>query len=377
MSGPKAKIIIHIGQHKTGSKALQSFLAHHAGALASRGILYPVEQNPLHGIRAYAESHYRMFALLRRETVIANGDPESSARFWDAQAAFCQPFESLRGMFEFLEAERVRTGAGTILLSAEDLFDMHSAHELKFSPQWIGTAARILAGLIRDFQYDPTLVAYLRRQDHLLGAHYVQYIKGSSIHDLDFETFHEAFAPRLHSRDLLAPWATAFGAKHLQVRPYERAALPMGIVPDFFEKTLGFPVPPDWTPPPSDPESVNATPDRDHVEFIRILNRRNSHGKPVFHREDVLEAALRGRYGQIGGTGIAAWLSPDARRALLQVHAPGNAQIAHQYFSNAGPLFAEPLPENDGTWREYPGFSAEIALAIACEIHEISSGRRK
>lgn len=379
MSAPRAKLILHIGQHKTGSKALQSFLARHASALARRGIHYPLEKDPAHGIRAYAISHYRLFALLRAEAMAACGGTAASDAWRAAQSKFHRPFDSVRDFFDSLERERDRAGAHTLLLSAEDLLDMHTAHETGFMPAWIGAAAEILSRLAREWHYDPLVIVYLRRQDHLLGAHYVQFIKGSPVNDTGFEEFARAFSPRLHSHDLLIPWAAAFGEGNLRVRPYEPAALPGGIVPDFFERFLGFPVPADWTPPPADVESVNATPRRDLVEYIRLLNRRNRAGQPVPAREDVLQAAMEPPSGSSGAPrGIAEWMSPASRRTLLEHHAPGNTAIAALHLDRpAGPLFAEPIPQDDHDrpWREYPGLDAERTAAIEWTVREIETRR--
>ena len=376
MNEEPVKLVLHVGQHKTGSKALQSFLAHHVAALRAFGILYPTERRPGHGIRAYAISQYRIFALLRREAMAACGDVEAAEAFWAGQRVFCRPFDSVREILESLDAERRRTGAGTLLLSAEDLFDMHSAHETVGSMAWVASGARILAGIVESLRYDPKVVVYLRRQDHLLGAHYVQFIKGSPTNTLDFESFAGAFAPRLRSHDILASWASAFGPDRVTVRPYEPAALPRGIVPDFFERALGFAVPAGWAPPPEDPESVNRTLGRDWVELLRMLNGRYNVGRTVFPREDVLEAALSDPDEHHPGPGIASWLSPADRRRLLDAHAEGNAGIARRFLGSTPPgLFAEPHPDDDARWSPYTGLSAERTLSIALRVHE-AAGRR-
>ncbi|HWB58244.1 MAG TPA: hypothetical protein VG733_02085 [Chthoniobacteraceae bacterium] len=361
----RARIIFHIGQHKTGSKALQSFCAHNARGLAERGILYPVEENPAHGIRAYAISHYRLFALLRAEVMAACGDAGGAEKYRAAHREFCRPFGTLRGMFDAMEEERARAGAGTMLISAEDLFDMRSAHELEFSMEWVEAGAQILAATAAEFRYEPLTVVYLRRQDHLLAAHYVQFIKGSATNDAGFDDFSRAFAPRLRSRDILAAWAGAFGDARVRARAYEPCALPAGIVPDSFEHVLGFPVPADWGAPARDVESVNATPGRDYVEFMRLLNRRGKQGIAVPPREQVLQAA----FAETNRTGAGEWMSPGARRELLAIHAAGNAEIAERFTGRDGaPFFAEPVPADDGEWRQYPGLSQGRIEAIERKI---------
>ena len=72
-----------------------------------------------------------------------------------------------------------------------------------FSIGLVEAGSKILASLVADFNYDPLVVVYLRRQDHLLGAHYAQFIKGSSCNDLDFASFSKIFSPRLET---WTPW---------------------------------------------------------------------------------------------------------------------------------------------------------------------------
>jgi hypothetical protein len=369
----RVRLILHIGQHKTGSKALQSFLAHHTNALKSREILYPSQDPASLGVWAYAISQYRLFALLRKEAMEICGEWQEASLFWQKQKVYTEPFNSVRSLLEAWVNQALRDGTETLLISAEDLFDMHSAHELDFSAERIGAATHRLARILTELEYDPTVVVYLRRQDHLLGAHYVQYIKGSNQNDLDFATFAKAFKPRLRLNEILNHWASAFGVTRIKVRCYEASALPRGIVPDFFLHVLGFPVPGTWAPPPQHPESINSTPAREFVEFIRILNRRQAGGLTVFRREDVLEAALPDETFHQRTAGISAWLSPRARRSMLQTHAAGNAEIAGRFLpGGAKTLFMEPAPKANEKWQEYPGLSPSRAIEIALRIHEIA-----
>ena len=61
------RLILHIGQHKTGSKALQAFLAHNRLHLLAHGILYPNGSLKAVGVPAYRNSHYLLYALLRHQ----------------------------------------------------------------------------------------------------------------------------------------------------------------------------------------------------------------------------------------------------------------------------------------------------------------------
>jgi hypothetical protein len=118
---------------------------------------------------------------------------------------------------------------------------------------------------------------------------------------------------------------------------------------------------------------VNLTPGRDFVEFMRILNRRESGGLSTFHREDVLEAALEEATSHQRSEGVSAWLSPAARRSMLEAHAEGNTEIARRFLAeSARPLFfTEPFPGGSEDWKEYPGLSPERTIEIALRIHGI------
>ena len=377
MNRPRPRLIVHIGQHKTGSKALQSFLAANRAVLRAEGILYPAEPPSDHGIRAYSISHFRLFALLRREATADLLGAAAAGAFWERYGPFCRPFESARDFLADLDADRRRDRLDRVVVSAEDLSDMHSAHEAEFRPELVDAAARRLAALAAEFGYEPEVVIYLRRQDHLLGAHYVQFIKGSGQNAPDFADFASAFAPRLDARGLLDRWAAAFGRDRIRVRLYEKPALPAGIVPDFFAGVLGIAIPPSSVAPAADVESVNRSLGRDHVEFIRLLNRRAGSGRPDFDRGLVLETALRPDADAGGPTGIAGWLSPAARRDLLDSCADGNAAIARDYLGHPdGQLFAEPPPGDEPGWAPYPGLGPDRALDIALAVHDATLARR-
>jgi hypothetical protein len=343
----------------------------HSAALAQRGILYPVDQTVHQTVRAYQISHYRLFALLRYEALQACGQPDAARYFWHRQRAICRPYDCLNAMFGAIEDERHRIGADTIIVSAEDLFDMQTAHQIDLNMDCLAAGVKILSGLAQAFQYQPVVVAYVRRQDHLLGAHYVQYVKGSSDPTLEFETFARAFAPRLDTHRLLACWTAVFGSDAMVIRPYERATMPAGIVADFFEHTLQQAISHDWVAPAPERESVNATPGRDQVELIRHLHRRSWFGWPLLHRAQILDAmtALNSGVAPKHGSTIAAWLSPAQRRRLLLNHMEGNAEIARYYLHKAEtPLFSEALPYDDASWQPYPGLSAQGAAAIIRQV---------
>lgn len=364
---------MHIGQHKTGSKALQSFLTQNSKALSKRGIWYP-SLNPKHPVKAFEISHFKFFALLRYQAMQRETKAEELERFWKQHQKICTPHTSVDQLLEELKQQCIREKSTTMILSAEDVFDMHTAHESSFNPNLIRHAAQLLKESCTRLVFDPVIVLYVRRQDYLLVAHYNQYLKGSEDTRLDFEGFFETFSPRLDTLKILQQWAEIFGEENFIVRPYESVSLPEGIVPDFFDKVLGFQVPPSFELPKKDIETVNATPSRDYMEFIRIQKQQGS-GRYFFPQELVLQAALQHRKS---GWAIADWMPSAARRSLLETYEVDNQAICEIFIAEKGrSVFQEKLPDADASNLEYSGLSPEKAMEISWEVHRLLIGEKK
>jgi len=343
------RVILHIGQHKTGSKALQSYLALNASRLMEHGILYPLHTSAKHDIPAYRNSHFHCYALARYDAMAACGDKAAADQFRAQHRLYCKPFNSLHHALASFEQARIKAGLHTILLSAEDLFDMQSAHEVFFSEAWVKHAAQAFLDCAHNLGWAAEVVVYLRRPDHLLNAHYAQYIKGCSTNTLDFESFSRDFLPRLDNLHILELWASVFGKDGIHVRPYERASLPQGIVSDFFEHILGFLPDKAWAEIAPNLESSNITPDRACINLLREINMRLSNGLPAPVRDAVLHAAFM----EVSATGNAAnWLSPAARYRLLANYRKDYIEIAKNFGTALqGEFFREswPAPTNDET----------------------------
>ena len=336
------RLILHIGQHKTGSKALQTALHANPELLATAGYFYP---SPLTSgdtpPRAWERNHHALFVALRRRVEMGCAGDLPPAAQTNTPAALS---ETLRALLR-----QTRDPGQTVILSSEDLFDMHTAHECEFDAGLVSLGARALGEACRELRVAPTLVCYLRRQDHALAAHYTQFIKGTQAHYMPLWRYLPRFAARFDYAWMIACWEQVFGAEAIKLRSYDHAAADGGIVRDFFTEILGI------TPPApvvtDDPEAANISPSRDHVEYMRILNRRSSAGGSVLPRSSVLRSALRDP--RPGAGGPAAWLSTKARALLLSRYASGNARLAERYadvsaladLSIAGDLETPPPPD--------------------------------
>ena len=316
------EVVLHVGQHKTGSKALQVALSANRRFLVEHGVAYPLPWR----VRWWGRPQERHHAALHR-AVRAATTPAGRTR--------------LHALVRSLVSGR----AGRVVLSAEDLFDMGTAHEIAGDLGRIAAATHALAGAFAAVRARVRVIVYLRRADHAFAAHYAQFIKGTRDRHDDLAAFRAHAAPRLQTAAILSAWEGAFGPGAITVRAYERAALPGGIVPDFFTGVLGLPHPPRSSPLSAHPEARNATPSRDHVEYLRLLNRRAAAGARVWPRAVVLAAAAADP--NPAASGVAAYLSGRERVDLLACTAAGDRWIAERY-RGGEPLFREAPPAADG-----------------------------
>lgn len=318
MTAPSApRLILHIGQHKTGSKALQSFLAANRERLAAHGILYPLSTDA-GAPSVYRNSHFKLY------TQLCNANHHSR----DDDTA-------LNAQFDAWERERIGCGAHTVLLSSEDLFDMQTAHTTDWQPQRVDRSARRISKQCRRIGWSPTLAVYLRRPDALLDALYAQYIKGHAANQMNFDAFHRFMHDRLDAPAILERWTHQLPESRMVVRAFEEGRRRFDIVDDFLAHVLGIPSDARWHHVADTLETANVTPD---LRYILLLQRLNAGGWQglITSRVAVLELAFRDR-AQRRHT---SFLHPEAARRLIARLAPGFDAIARRYL-NAGPFFSE------------------------------------
>ena len=134
-----ARLIVHCGLHKTGTTALQDFLAAQADALRARGVLYPKTGRP-----AGLNGHHNLSWQLSRD----------------------RRYDPRYGTLDTLLAE-IAGFDGTVVVSSED-FESLLADPRHFSPLTTRAAA---AG------WQVELVVYLRDPLRYLESVYLEHIK--------------------------------------------------------------------------------------------------------------------------------------------------------------------------------------------------------
>ena len=322
------KVIFHIGQHKTGSKALQSYLSINRQNLLKHNIFYPHGSNSNKLEDVYHHCHFLLYVLAKYES-LKNFSSNESKDFWKLHKKLCER-EAVLSYFELVENNRKKYKAHTIIFSAEDLFDMQTAHELSFDLNHILSTSNLLVESAKKIGWDPNLVVYLRRPDALLNAHYAQFIKGSDLNHLSFDAFYIKFKPRLDALNILKAWENSFSKEKMLVRPYEKASMHGGIVSDFFKSFLGFMPDTNWVIPPENIEFSNETPSQFYIDLLREANLARSKGLRAIARASILETAFKDKTKKSSPN----WITAEAAQHLLDEYRTDFRLIAANYFNN-------------------------------------------
>ena len=334
-----SRAIVHIGAGKTGSTAIQYFLAHNAEALRRLGFSYPVVSAA--STRADGANHNRLaYELL---------DP--------------QPAAAERAMARAL----VRSAAESpvTLLSAEVLymrpFEAECASAAAYLTAKNAALDRLFAMLAPFEQIE--ILCYVRRHDRWIESIYNERIKTGRERGTSFAEFAKRYG-RSHYRPQLEAWTQR--AK-VSVRPYEAAARgEAGLIGDFRRAVeIGADLP----EAPASLRSVNPGLGRDFVEFARLAARL-----PLDRRQ---RARLATALVAISARELAARPEPqgwrlfftfDERRAFLDKFAGDDSEVTRQFLSpDFDRLFEPPLPSEHA---DYPGLSVERIFEIAGELLE-------
>jgi hypothetical protein len=266
------QLIFHLGDFKTGSTALQGWLAERG---AAEGIFFPATNNaPV------------------AQALAAPG--------------------AVKARFSALAAELRQTDLPFAVVSAE---------HFEFADP-----ARLLAATethLPEYAADLRLVAYVRPHAEALLARYGESVKiGNFTGDLDAYFLWPATLWRLACAPRFGRWRSAFGAR-FSLRLYRRADFPGGdVIRDF----AGFVTGRDPGPQPA-PATVNPTPGLRDLALLRALHLAVGPLEPGSPME-----AARWTFGRALGRAMAARGAPDAP---LVLHRALAEQLARRFARDA------------------------------------------
>lgn len=348
-----SRVILHIGQSKTGTTAIQHFLAANRDGLRQAGVLYPDIRN--RGMSLGATDHNLVaWALIGKKSRI--GVPIED---------FMSDVER-----ELKQDSRLHT----VILSAEAFMGEPHIWEFESEADWRNAnTAKIetLRQLLRD--HEVSVFAYLRRQDYWVNSAFNHIVKteglvGRRLYP-DIASFVEHVAPRLDYGRELEAWAQHFGSKALIIRPYEKAKLIGGDAVLDFCARVGLAEIAAGLKRSQARESANLGLPRDVFEVKRILNRIPK-SKPD---ERVLIWALQ-RIGVEMPSRCREWdslLTSAERLALVSRFDETNSLVASRYsVSDDAVLFREPAP-TQASGVAYPGLQADRASEVMLRLLKV------
>lgn len=317
------RLYLHIGQPKTATTTIQTFLAQNRAALIREGWLYP------DAARQYA-AHHLLGNLFRDKPL-----------YWVGKA---DPATCLAE----LKAEVAATGCKNVIMSTETLY--FAADPARFAAYFSG------------FEVVP--VVFLRRQDEWVESAYRERLKNGVTHGR-IEAYVEQMRPSLDYAAVLDKWRAAFSGE-IVVIPFEKSASDLPVEQLFLDR-VGARI----KGPLHPAQTKNETLSRDALAFYAGFSE-----KPRIGPKHALFKAVLAEYsaGNRDAADARHFLSPAIRAALVAEHAEGNRRIAAQYLNRAGgALFDAPLPGADDPWQPHkkltPQKAVEIAEFLANGIH--------
>lgn len=216
-------ILIHMGNYKTGSTSIQSFLYENKDFLQKQGIYYgDCDDAPLcsHASFTYsllkdvlkqmgvfeAFSSHPLFSILKNSAkelfdhmLTHAKEAECDTLILSHEALFCEAFRTLQGL---------RRSNGEYLDEEEVLFHFH----------------KTLHKILSDGKHAISCIVYLRRQDDYLESQYNQYIKAPwyepELSLPDFEEFISLSPVTLDYRMPLDVLEAEYGWENIYICPY-------------------------------------------------------------------------------------------------------------------------------------------------------------
>jgi len=319
------KLILHIGQSKTGTSSLQALLCEERKTLRDHGVLYP---DVILGGTALGLMEHNAFA----ESL------SGIMRYPHLQPdAYAENFQ--RQMKE--------TSCHTLLLSAESFFgtpqiwtagppeEFFSLHRKKIERLKSLLPTKLCS-----------LVLYLRRQDLWLESaigHIIRYegLLGQKVFEND-EQITQLLAPHLDYLRLVNLWQEVMEPSEFSVVPYEREALAGGdTAQDFLVRTkLDTALKVDESIPR---KLENQSWGAECIELKKTLNRLP---KSKAQERSVIEI-LNQMEAKGGFSGTRFSISPSLKEKVWDEHKSDNRLLAQAYGAPTGSFFSLPEKQQD------------------------------
>ncbi len=333
MESKPVEFIIHIGQHKTGSTAIQKFLFQNQKLLfENHAVLYP----DFYSEGYLSDDFFNHQAVLY--LVHQAGIPEGTHERFGKCVEFCR-----------------QNSIQKLVISNENL---------SRNKDW----PAVFHHLGKRFELDVKIMVYLRRQDYWIESSW----KESGCKDPRYQSIRD-YMPVVNMDwyEMLTPWLEYFSPHQFIVRPFEKEVIGENAVNDFV-RLLGF----EPTGLVENEESyLMVNPGYSH-EVLEILNLCKIGFKlhedkqvpynPLHH---YFFYALPEKYRRKSPFCPYGLLSPAERLAILEKYAESNRKLAKLLLPGGdGELFHEPLPELSEKWTAPEKLTLEKAIPVLVDL---------
>lgn len=326
------QVLLHIGQHKTGTTTLQRILTQQKKELLKKGICYepdPHAEKQISLCRLLAEEPERAMADLQRRLHKAAATADTYVI--SNEVFYVQPFNHRHGSWDFL---------------ADITYGEYREQRLLY-----------LQNILKACQpYKIKVLCYLRRQDYFADAMYKQVIK------INYKNSPATF---LSNIDILCDYAfqydmlsEVFGKSNIVIRPYEKNMLfGKDIIADFAHTTN--------IPLDIKPLNSNKSPARDILE-IKFIYNKYTKGTSSSLASNILLKNIEKALKSNPQESISCY-SPEERREILRRHEEGNRRLAQALGKEN--LFDPSIPES-ASWEQFPSLSQETIQRTFCTLLE-------
>ncbi|MEO0437601.1 MAG: hypothetical protein AAF098_11905 [Pseudomonadota bacterium] len=345
------RLHLHIGTEKTGSTALQSYLAAHREVLAAEGVVMP----------DFLESsnHRALASVFMRDE---QDDDYLQAEGISAPAARAKRRKELIKALK-LQLRRAKASHRVMIISSEHF------HSRLLSQAEVTSFCKAIFPLFKGVK----VTCYLRRQDLMALSFYTQKLRGGFIPP----TILPIRSVRLHRPELppffdylslLERWESAAGTEAIEPVVYERSSLINGdVIQDFFARIKCK------YPGNGRQKTLNSSYSAAGQLALLTFNRLHAGNQEL--RAQSQEVRLRlDQFLQESAPGDAVLPSREEADEFMQAFVDSNRRVARKWFEREE-LFIEPgpsYPENDTPpdWEKasllLAKFAGEVGSLDAC-----------
>ena len=276
------KVLLHIGQSKTGTSAIQAFLTLNREKLAEQGILYPGVR--IGGLPLDIGSHNALADALMGLSRFPFFSPD---RYFDE---FFSQAERINAHLLILSAEHFFGGEPRVWdVSSEDEYFSLYRKKIEYLSKYLST-------------FETSVLVYLRPQIDWLESAISQTIRISGLisqkdlYQSDAQ-FYQMMKPVLKYNSLLSAWTEVLNPQRIIAIPYQRETLRNNSTIDDFLTRAGledidFPF-------ATSSIEVNSSMTREYVEVKKILNQtERSKTRERVIIECLQRLSMTGRYSR-------------------------------------------------------------------------------